>query len=58
MKQFSELVRNGIALYSVHLPLDCHPELGNAAVLGRRLGLSIKEPFGVWRGQPIGVLGE
>jgi len=58
LKQFSELVRNGIALYSVHLPLDCHPELGNAAVLGRRLGLSIKEPFGVWHGQPIGVQGE
>ncbi len=58
LERFSELVRHGIALYSVHLPLDCHPELGNAAVLGRRLGLSIQEPFGVWHGQPIGVLGD
>lgn len=58
LRRFSELVRNGVALYSVHLPLDCHPEIGNAAVLGRHLGLSIKEPFGVWHGQPIGVQGE
>jgi dinuclear metal center YbgI/SA1388 family protein len=58
LARFSELVRHGIALYSVHLPLDCHPELGNAAVLGRRLGISNTEPFGIWHGQPIGVLGE
>ena len=57
LERFSELVRHGIALYSVHLPLDCHPELGNAAVLARRLGISIKEPFGIWQGQPIGVHG-
>lgn len=56
--RFSELVRHGIALYSVHLPLDCHPELGNAAVLARRLGVSIKQPFGMWLGQPIGIQGE
>ena len=24
LERFSELVRNGVALYSVHLPLDCH----------------------------------
>lgn len=58
LERFSELVRHGIALYSVHLPLDCHPELGNAAVLGRKLGISRPMPFGVWRGQPIGVRGE
>ena len=58
LERFSELVRHGIALYSVHLPLDCHRELGNAAVLGKRLGVSIKQPFGVWHGQPIGVYGE
>ena len=58
LERFSELVRHGIALYSVHLPLDCHPELGNAAVLGRRLGVAHQEPFGVWHGQPIGVRGE
>lgn len=58
LERFSELVRAGIALYSVHLPLDCHPEFGNAAVLGRRIGLAIQEPFGIWHGQPIGVQGE
>jgi len=58
LERFAELVRHDIALYSVHLPLDCHPQLGNAAVLGRCLGIAITEPFGVWRGQPIGVRGE
>jgi dinuclear metal center YbgI/SA1388 family protein len=58
LERFSELVRHGIALYSVHLPLDCHAELGNAAVLARRFGLTITEPFGLWLGQPIGVAGE
>jgi dinuclear metal center YbgI/SA1388 family protein len=58
LERFSELVRHGIALYSVHLPLDCHPEMGNAAVLARRLGVSHTEPFGIWHGQPIGVRGD
>ena len=58
LERFSELVRHGIALYSVHLPLDCHVTFGNAAVLGRRLGISNAQPFGMWHGQPIGVSGE
>jgi dinuclear metal center YbgI/SA1388 family protein len=58
LERFSELVRHGIALYSVHLPLDCHPEMGNAAVLARRLGVANTEPFGIWHGQPIGVRGD
>lgn len=58
LERFSELVRHGIALYSVHLPLDCHPTLGNAAVLGRLLGVSNTEPFGIWHDQPIGVRGD
>ncbi|MGD8728023.1 MAG: Nif3-like dinuclear metal center hexameric protein, partial [Gemmatimonadales bacterium] len=33
------LITNGVALYSAHLPLDMHPEIGNNAVLARVLGL-------------------
>lgn len=52
------LIRHGIALYSAHLPLDCHNEVGNAAVLARLLGVRIRGEFGVWREQVCGVWGE
>jgi dinuclear metal center YbgI/SA1388 family protein len=58
LERFAELVRADIALYSVHLPLDCHPDLGNAAVLGRHLGITLRGPFGTWHDQTIGVWGE
>jgi len=34
------LMEAGMSLFAYHLPLDCHPELGNNAGLGRALGLS------------------
>ena len=34
---------NDLAVYGSHLPLDCHPEIGNNANLANKLGL---EPFG------------
>ena len=33
------LMQAGINLFAYHLPLDCHPELGNNAGLGRALGV-------------------
>lgn len=51
------LVGADIALYASHLPLDCHPEVGNNAVLAGDLGLSDVEPFGRDRGIDIGVSG-
>jgi dinuclear metal center YbgI/SA1388 family protein len=46
----------GVAIYSSHLPLDAHPELGNSIGLLRalRLGDSKRKPFGVAMGRPIG----
>jgi putative NIF3 family GTP cyclohydrolase 1 type 2 len=32
-------MRGNCALYSSHLPLDAHPEIGNNALLARQLGL-------------------
>ncbi|MFB6116916.1 Nif3-like dinuclear metal center hexameric protein [Halosegnis sp.] len=40
------LVKNDLALYAAHLPLDAHPEYGNAALLCAELGLTVTEPFG------------
>ena len=51
------LVRNDIALYAAHLPLDCHPEVGNNAVLARDLGVTGAQPFGRYEGIEIGVAG-
>ncbi len=51
------LVDCGMAVYSAHIPLDMHPEVGNNAVLARMLGMKNTEWFGDYRGQQIGVAG-
>jgi dinuclear metal center YbgI/SA1388 family protein len=53
-----ELVTHDIAVYASHLPLDAHPEVGNCALLARRLGLDVAGRFGQYQGAPIGVMGE
>src|SRR5687767_7526722 len=45
-RRLSTLIRNDVALYSSHLPLDIHPEVGNNHVLTRQLGLTVGGPFG------------
>lgn len=50
----STLVRGNCALYSNHLPLDGHPEIGNNALLARQLGLKPSRPFLVRDGESIG----
>ena len=57
-RRVGELVKQNIALYSAHLPLDRHPEVGNNAVLARLLGIALRGEFGEYHGQPIGVWGE
>lgn len=44
-----------MAVYSSHLPLDLHAELGNNACLARALGLEKWEPAFPYKGQPIGL---
>lgn len=51
------LIESGTALYSAHLPLDGHSEVGNSAVLARNLGIDALEPFGDYRGKPVGWRG-
>ena len=46
-----------IALAAYHLPLDAHPEVGNNALICAALGLERGEPFGDYRGRPIGFVG-
>ena len=48
------LIGGDCALYSSHLPLDGHAELGNNALLARQLGLVADRPFLVRDGESIG----
>ena len=55
MKQrLALLLAHDLNLLAYHLPLDAHPELGNNAQLGRRLGLVGQSRFGE---QDLGWLG-
>ena len=53
--RLKSLLANDLNLFAYHLPLDMHPELGNNAQLGLRLGLVRQELFGEndlgWLGQ-------
>ena len=56
MKQrLALLLTHDINLFAYHLPLDAHPELGNNAQLGLKLGLQASRRFGE---QELGFLGE
>lgn len=56
-RKLGQLVDAGLAVYSVHLPLDGHPELGNCALLARALGLRMEGRFGEYKGAPLGWWG-
>ena len=47
----------GIAIYSSHLPLDVHPEVGNNVLLARAIGLEETEPFFKEKGSCLGIRG-
>jgi dinuclear metal center YbgI/SA1388 family protein len=46
----------GLAVYSAHLPLDAHPQIGNNAQLAAALGLTVEDTFLPYEGTPIGLL--
>jgi len=50
----STLIKGGCALYSSHLPLDGHPDLGNNALLARQLGFAPTLPFLIREGVSVG----
>ena len=57
-RRVAGLLQKNIALYSAHLPLDLHPDVGNNAVLARQLGVTVRGGFGEEYGVQIGVWGE
>ncbi|MEO8635089.1 MAG: Nif3-like dinuclear metal center hexameric protein [Gemmatimonadales bacterium] len=56
-RRLRALLAQDAALYSAHIPLDVHPEVGNNQVLARRLGLNDLAPFGHHKGIQIGIAG-
>lgn len=50
------LLKNDIAVYSSHLPLDVHPKLGNNAQLCAALGFKRTSPFFFSHGQDVGLM--
>ncbi len=50
------LIEADIALAAYHLPLDAHPEIGNNALLAKRLGATDLIPFAEHAGEPIGFV--
>ncbi len=50
-------LKNDLALYAAHLPLDAHPVFGNNAAMAERLKLQDIEPFGLYHGVEIGYAG-
>jgi dinuclear metal center YbgI/SA1388 family protein len=48
------LFKHDINLAGYHIPLDAHAELGNNALLAKALGCDAHEPFGEYKGRPIG----
>lgn len=56
-RRLRALFEQDAALYSAHIPLDVHAEVGNNPVLARSLGLSDLSPFGKHKGIQLGIAG-
>ncbi len=52
------LLKNDIAVYASHLPLDRHATFGNNVLLSEELGLSSSGDFASFKGRTIGVRGD
>lgn len=54
-QKYAVAMEAGLAVYSSHLPLDVHPELGNNARLAAALGIGETEPFFDYKGMKLGL---
>jgi dinuclear metal center YbgI/SA1388 family protein len=56
-RRLQQLIHHDIAVYSAHLPLDVHEEVGNNVVLAKRLGIELEGTFAEYRGVDVGRWG-
>jgi dinuclear metal center YbgI/SA1388 family protein len=57
-QKIHEAMKANLAIYSVHLPLDVHPQWGNNALLAEAIGMTPTGTFLPYKGQPVGLTGE
>ena len=57
-KRLFPLIKNDINLFGYHLPLDGHPDIGNAASLAKLIELTNLTNFGNYKGVSTGIRGE
>ncbi|MDO8541225.1 MAG: Nif3-like dinuclear metal center hexameric protein [Opitutaceae bacterium] len=57
-ERVATLLRGNCALYSNHLPLDGHPQIGNNALLAKQVGLKPTRPFLVRDGEAISCIAD
>lgn len=57
-KRYMAFLKNDLALFACHIPLDANNPYGNNYGLASRIGLENLQGFGEWRGMMIGVKGE
>lgn len=51
-------IESGLAIYSAHLPLDVHPQLGNNACIARTLDLTPTSGFLDYKGTQVGLIAD
>lgn len=56
-EKIKNLIDGNLAVYSCHLPLDAHPEIGNNALLAKALGIPSEGTFLPHEGTDIGLVG-
>ena len=54
-RKIKSAMDGGLAIYSAHLPLDVHPEIGNNILLMRELGFDPNGTFFDWKGTRLGL---
>ena len=57
-RKLAKLLQRELSVFSVHLPLDAHVEVGNCILLARALGIATVGRFGAYQGTDIGWWGE
>jgi dinuclear metal center YbgI/SA1388 family protein len=55
-KKVKTALDGNLAVYGAHLPLDCHPEIGNNALLAKALGLAKTGGFVPYEGNDVATI--
>ncbi len=57
-KRVKPLITSDMNLFGYHLPLDAHPQYGNASAIAKKIELKELQPFGDYKGSPTGIKGQ